>query len=76
MQLTRKQLNLILLSLPDPRFVVDGKINRVLKVAVPNMLSAIPYDVSFREDVIIKTRELTFEFSWEEMDWVLKDLDI
>lgn len=76
MKLTRKQLNQILLSLPSPKEVVSNRINPIYKVAVRHPLSYIPYENDSIMNAEIKTSELTFQFSYEEMDWMLLELDI
>lgn len=76
MKLTRKHLNQILLQLPHPSLVLEGKIYPTYRVPIYRALQLIHPDTNYKKDVAERISELTFEYSHEEMDWVLKDLDI
>lgn len=74
MKLTRKQLNQILLGLPNPRLVEEGKIPTQFKVPIFKELSLVTSDIDFRYSV--NDCQLTFEYSYKYMDWYLVELDV
>jgi len=75
MKLTRKHLNQVLLSLPHPSLVLQGKVDPYIMVPVYKMMSPIMED-HFKPSDTIDRHEVTFEFDFSEMDWVLKYLEV
>jgi len=73
MKLTRKQLNHILLQLPHPSLVLEGRIAPFIRVPIYEELALI-HDSEYPDPQTHLVRNLTFEYSPKDMDWVLKDL--
>lgn len=74
MRLTRKQLNQILVQLPDPRLVIGRRIPSTYQVPVYNPMEDLNKVGSELVAPAPTIRKLTFEFSYSELDWVLTDL--
>lgn len=75
MRLTRKHLNKVLLSLPHPRLVEQGSIPPYIEIPVYKSNELI-IDNPPHYDQMIPIKKLRFEYDPNEMDWVLKDLNI
>jgi len=75
MKLTRKHLNIVLCQLPHPSLVLAGKVAPFFKVPIYKATHVIIEDYDPR-NMTQDIHELTFEFSHEEMDWVLYELNV
>jgi len=71
MEITRKQLNQILINLPHPRMVEEGRIAPTYQVPIFNMDSLITDDVPpYQFNKVVE--KLIFKYSYKEMDWILQ----
>ncbi len=68
--LSRKQLASALNQLPHPMLVIKGSINPVCKVPIYSELPVLDYDLDKQEN-FHEIRYLTFNFSFERLDWEL-----
>lgn len=76
MNLTRKHLNQVLLSLPHPRLVEQGSIPPNIRIPIYKSDALIKDALLPNYHDSAEIKELTFEYDTKEMDWVLKDLDL
>lgn len=75
MKLTRKHLNYILHSLPDPRLVELGAISPMCVIPV-HKVNELIRDALLANHHSTEIHELSFLYDKKEQDWVLQNLDI